>query len=378
MPPARPPVRVLLVVAGLAVGLDLVEAAARLLVGPPLGPSDRVAFFSPGLWVLRDGAVRYRPDATLRTVAIYGERVEYDVRFRTNDLGFVDERDYADGPPPGTTARYAFVGDSFTAGVHGGGRPWPARLRERARRGGRAVEIYNLGVSSASFVQFAPLLRSVSGEIGFEHVVFLFITDDLFRPAWRPWEGGGRIVVCPLELTDAACALRESRLRALPSPDATQEQLVALAARSASQRASSSWSGWLAGRSVVGSRLAGWWRARERASRADLRIDLGAWLAGLGRAFGHLEVAFLHVPERHETRLGRHAARPGPQIEAAGFRYVSLLDACELERDDYFEIDGHLDASGYDELVRCVGRVLGVLPDDPRDARRGPAADRDS
>ena len=364
MSPRRLSLRIALALGGIALGWLLFEAAARVALGAPASGEERIAYFSPGFWQLRDGAVRYAPERSLRAVAVYGERIEYDVRFETNDLGFVDDRDYASGPPAGTTTRYAFVGDSFTAGVHGGEGPWPAALRASARAGGNPIEIYNLGVDAASLEQFAALLRSVRGEIAFDRLVFLFIGDDLLRFAWKPVEVGRRIVTCPLDENEQRCAARPSRMRTLPSPDATHEEILADARASGLQGGSRAWRERVLGSTHAGAAWTRWQRARERDARGPLRIDLGPWLRGLAQTFGKRAVTFLHIPERHETRAGRYAIEPGTQIEAAGFRYVPLLDACDFTRGDYLPIDGHFGAQGYAKLARCVGHVLGLLPDE--------------
>jgi hypothetical protein len=60
--------------------------------------------------------------------------IVYDVRFTTNDLGFIDHEDYSsDGDRPADAPRLVFVGDSYTAGFHGG-TPWVPALRDDARR----------------------------------------------------------------------------------------------------------------------------------------------------------------------------------------------------------------------------------------------------
>ena len=353
--------RTLLVAASLFAGWLAVEGIARVALGPPLHASDRAALFSSPFWVEAKGAVRYAPRAELRTAAVYGERIEYDVRFRTNDLGFIDDRNYAERTAaPQASERFAFVGDSFTAGFHAGP-AWPGRLRAQARDRGRNVEIYNLGVSGASLRQFPALLRSLRGEIEFEQLVFLFIGDDLLREAWRPVEANGRLYVCPLGSSEARCVVRDTPLLVLADKDASREELLAQVRASGIGAAPTTLGGWLERNTFAGSRFSAWRDAQARAARPSLRIDLEAWLAGLARNYGDRSVTFMHIPERAETSLGRYASEAGPQIEAAGFRYVPLLESCDFEEDDYFEVDPHFRASGYEKLIRCTGEALGLL-----------------
>ena len=42
----------------------------------------------------QNGAVHYEPNKEIRTVTVYKNKIEYDVFFNTNNLGFVDDKDY--------------------------------------------------------------------------------------------------------------------------------------------------------------------------------------------------------------------------------------------------------------------------------------------
>ena len=114
----------LLALLSCALTLLVGELGVRAIWGPPAWTDLRVVFFSTHTWQ-RDpmGAMRYTPSATVRTVAIYGDRVEYDARFRVNNLGFIDRIDYQTEVEAETetenpkSQRIAFVGDSFTARV---------------------------------------------------------------------------------------------------------------------------------------------------------------------------------------------------------------------------------------------------------------------
>ncbi len=62
-----------------------------------------------------------------------------------------------------------------------------------------------------------------------------------------------------------------------------------------------------------------------------------------------------------ETRSGRLGADASPEIRAAGFPYVSLLDACDLTPADYLVVDRHPNARGYDKILECVGEALSLF-----------------
>ena len=106
------------------------EIGIRLLNLTYAGHASRVLMFSEDAFQLdSNGAVRYAPNKRIRTVAVYDGNIEYDVVFDTNNLGFVDSKDYIDEASL-DKKYYAFVGDSFTAGFHGG-EAWVPKLNNR-------------------------------------------------------------------------------------------------------------------------------------------------------------------------------------------------------------------------------------------------------
>jgi hypothetical protein len=339
-------------VAALGVGWGTVELAGRLVFGLRPVADDRVALFTSPNWVADGRSVRWSPNTRIRTVAIYGDRVEYDVRFETNNLGYIDHRDYGAVSAVPTSHRWAFVGDSLTAGHHGGV-PWVPQLRDAAS----GIEIYNLGVSGAGIGQFLPNLNAADRRLDFANVVFLLISDDLRRRPWRPVEADGRIVLCPLGVNDVACAQSTTPMFVLRDPDASHAEIFASLERKAllatGPRA------WLERRSIV---VAALWGARGAEPEPELHADIRDWLGQLARRYGDKAIHFLQIPEKDEVARGALRLPIGDQVRAAGHRYVSLLDACEFRIDHYFPLDPHLRADGYAELRSCVGRVLALLP----------------
>ena len=97
--------------------LVLAEGLARVL-SPFPEKHDRLWMLgSPTFQTDYGGAVRYVPNQTVRSVILQDGDIVYDVRFPTNDLGFIDHEDYSsDGERPADARRLVFVGDSYTAG----------------------------------------------------------------------------------------------------------------------------------------------------------------------------------------------------------------------------------------------------------------------
>jgi len=84
---------------------------------------------SPTFQTDSQGAVRYVENQRIRSAIVAANHTVYDVRCRTNRLGFIDHEDYVVGPSGRSSdaRRYAFVGDSLAAGMHGG-TPWVVAL----------------------------------------------------------------------------------------------------------------------------------------------------------------------------------------------------------------------------------------------------------
>lgn len=348
-----------LAVASAALGWLCVEAGGRLLLGPPFDAAERVLLVSRPYWRSWGRTLRYAPDRELRSVAIRGDRIEYDVRFHTNDMGLVDAQRYAEPSPLPRERRWAFVGDSFTAGYHGG-EPWVPRLRARAALRGRPVAIYNLGVGGTGFPQFLSLLEATAPALDFGRIAVLFISNDFLRNAWVPVETRGRISACPPPETSPRWPCEPMRILAFGDLDASPAALRARVRRSGLIGPPRSVSEWLARETYVGAALRGLRdrSAQERPLRG--RVDLSRWLARLGAVAGDREVVFLQIPERREAIQGAYELDVRASIERAGYRYVPLLDRCGLRGEDYYAGDGHLDASGYERLLDCVGDALGI------------------
>ncbi|NNE18546.1 MAG: hypothetical protein HKN10_08730, partial [Myxococcales bacterium] len=95
--------------------LLLAEGLARVLSPFPDAHDKLWMLGSPTFQTDDGGAVRYLPNQTVRSVMLQDGEIVYDVRFDTNDLGFLDHEDYSsDGERPADARRMVFVGDSYT------------------------------------------------------------------------------------------------------------------------------------------------------------------------------------------------------------------------------------------------------------------------
>ncbi len=350
-------VRILLLLGSFVVGWLAAESVARAILGPPGSAGPSAILLSEAPWRTSGRSLYYHSDRTVRLVAVVGGRIEYDVTFPTNDAGSIDSSDYGTRDTAARLRSWAIVGDSFTAGFHGG-QPWIPQLRERVAARGQAVDIYNLGVGGTGFNHFLPSLRRAERELGFGHSAVLFVTDDLSRPWWRPVVANRRIHFCAGFMTERECVKRGSTILVLEDPEAGPDAVLEQVRRNIPVRAASDWLGRLARFSHLAA-----WLDRPSPPAADdfvFAVDLPVWLGKLAHWANGREVVFLHLPERHEVARGRYDVDVGPFMTAAGFRYVPLLSDCNFARSHYLA-DGHLGREGNEELVNCVGSALGLL-----------------
>ena len=345
--------KLLLAAFSFALALAAAEAALRL-AAPHLGrPYEPLLFLSHAPRLDEAGAVRFAPRQSMRMVVMFSDEVEVDARFATNNVGLVDPRDYV--PGPAKRRRYAFVGDSYAAGVEGD-RPWVAALRDRT-----GIEAHALGVSATGILAFERMLRSHLASFPSSDVVIVAISDDFLRPLWRPLAAGDEMRLCPAAQGDAEC-MRRPPTASLIALDTPASELVARARGFLEQRESE--------RSGLRSLLRHsrvLMLARTAARQWMLREDRGPVLeesiAALGRvrlAYPGARIRLVHVPDRGETARGTYdLALRGP-VESAGIEYLPVLGTCPWSVELYFPRDNHPNPAGYEALGRCVGAMLGL------------------
>jgi lysophospholipase L1-like esterase len=338
-----------LILACASVGLVLgcgelwLRRAAPELVAPPMNR----AFLSDFYQANSDGVFTWPPDRKIRYAKMHGDRVEFDVFFRSNDLGLVDDEDYAG--PPHSSRRVALVGDSFTAGYHGG-RPWVLALRERMA--GEDVALYNLGIGGAGFIQFENLLESAFEKVQFTDVVLLVISDDLLRPPWYLDVERDRARFCLESWAPWLCRLKPPYFHRIDLEADPAE--------------------WVAGRldppsAVRGSALVSLFmqvmRASERTDE-ERRNRIAAnerALSSIVRTYGSERVFVVHLPMRNEVVRGSYDdyARNLPDfVGDLGVDYFSALGECDWNARMFFEHDTHPNARGYTRVISCVEGYL--------------------
>jgi lysophospholipase L1-like esterase len=330
---------------GLALGCG--ELWLRRVAPELVAPPTNRAFLSDFYRANSDGVFTWPPDRQIRYAKMHGAHVEFDVIFRSNDLGLVDDEDYAE--PPGGVRRIALVGDSFTAGYHGG-RPWVLDLREGMA--GEEVALYNLGIGGAGFIQFEHLLRSASKIIHFTDVVLVVISDDLLRPSWYLDVDDGEARFCLESWAPWLCRLKRPYFHRIDLETDPAEWAAGSLDGPSSVR-----------RSALVSLFLHVMRASERTDeeRAERIAANERALSSIVRAYGSDRVFVVHLPMRNEVVRGSYdtyAWNLPDFVGDMGVDYFSALSECDWSARMFFEHDTHPNARGYGRVASCVAGHL--------------------
>jgi hypothetical protein len=362
------------------IALAIGECGVRLL-RPDLAAEDtRLILTTTPLVRGPDGDVRYPPHQEVRSALLVAGQAEFDVRFRTNNLGLIDHRDYPGQPcaggrrtsaekaacPPAPGRRYAIVGDSYAAGVEGG-EPWIPVLRDRL-----GLEIYNLGTGGAGIGLFGRALAALRHTAVPTDIVIVALSDDFLRPVWYPDLRGDEIRFCVEEETPEAC--RQRTPIAYLVAGGWDPAMVAARAAELRQRRAAARPGGVLRRIARTSKLA---TALRRFAGLQLQRRAGSGLfttnvAALRRIreeWKEARIQLVHVPDKMETRRARYDADLRGPVEAAGIEYTPLLGRCPWSTDLYHLQDNHPNREGYRRLAACVAALARLGP--PAEARAG-------
>jgi hypothetical protein len=353
---------VLLCAAASLISLALAELALRWLM-PVYDYRDRsLLFSSPAFKSYSGGSVRYHPEQKIREVAVYNNKIEYDVVYATNNYGFIDSRAYRYEAGAGKKA-YAFVGDSFTAGVNSGN-PWVPNLRKYSAGAG----VYNLGVGATGFEHFYRVLHEMKGRLNITHIVIVAITDDLFRGYWHPLEIEDKISFCNEGYGHTRC--RPVPVAGIIPLTASAEEVMQISKKTYREiratvkeiRSGFSLVAKMESALYDDSTLYYYTRVlldtynRERkAPNIEGAADA---LRQIIAEYPAAEIHLIHLPQKYEVKTKNYQVDIGKQIASLGVHYYPALEKCSWSLDMFFPHDGHPNAQGYENITRCVSGYL--------------------
>ena len=346
----------LLAMSSALIGVLLIELFCWLFVaslGRNLpGRDHRVVFFDGDNSIFENHGdiFTYLPRNTVRNVTAFFSRddftVEYDYRFRTNNLGLTQDADVAPG-----RKSLLLLGDSFTEGQ--GAEPWFRLVSPTIERLG--YQPVNGGVLGTGFQQWLKLDQYLADKnIEIQKVVVLFISDDYHRPVWSIPPSVFQCLSSP-----SRCRVEQSYFYRLPP----QEEMASWIARVREARGPMKPHLKLSGSALLPASASTYMYLKQLITYAEAEHGSPAAISGLIKRHGRRNVVFLHLPQKSEVDSGPDALglRARRAIEEAGGTVFDGFRLCGLTGSDYYVNDDHPNAQGYAKIAACAAEVVSEL-----------------
>ena len=353
--------------------LVLAELALRLTLVGSYSHNRGLLFYSAPDFVMADKkAVKYASNIEIRTVAVFGKIIDYDVSNKTNDLGFYDDVSYLNTDQ--AKRDIVFLGDSFTSSS-GGNKPWVTKLREISGRSD--INFYNLGVTGTGIDAFSDLLQALSNTVPVDEVNVMAITSDLFRSTWYPHSTADGIWFCRDQSSIEDCVEADPAMYRLQANDSRAE-IIAKAQQIykskntdrdrdrtflQKQRVFNLFCDAIQGITKSTDSLPrkcpqhGLYYARFFQDRTPLARSLGT-LTKMQKDFPEVKFRFFHLPEKNELNEGAYIIRISEYVAETGMQYIPMLTACEWDQSMFHKHDGHPNNNGYDNIAKCMANYL--------------------
>jgi hypothetical protein len=324
--------------------------------------SDRCLLFSsPAFKLYSGGSVRYFPKVQIREVAVYADKIEYDVNYRTNNIGFIDSMDYIYESVP-DKRYYAFVGDSFTAGVNGG-TPWVPGLRANKIN----AEVYNFGVAGTGFEHFYRVLHDMKGRVAVTNIVLVVITDDFYRAYWHPIimndtisfcnESGDHKLCQPIPIASTIpYAASVADIREI-SRKKYKEIRARIRELNSSNNFRSKLESFLEESSIYFYSKVAYDRYKRQSASGDI-TDAVAWIRKIKDDYPSVSIQLIHLPQKYEVNTKKYYINIAEQVAVQGVSYFPALEKCNWSMDMFYTRDGHPNQRGYDNISECVAGYL--------------------
>jgi len=351
--------------------LIIAEIVLRLFLGHILYTGNKfrsLYYSSPNLEVVKDGnnAVHYKPDTAIRSITVYYNKIEYDAKHHTNNMGFVSDVNYTKEEKKGAI----FVGDSFTAGV-GSNKPWLPILNRKYPD----INLYSMGVTGTGQENFYRLFENYQDRLNYDTVVIMSISDDLRRIMWYPVEKNGWLYFCYDDNMGEECH-RGKRIARLIDYNIDRETLLLpeeLYIVKAYRVLKSRYEAYKKSQEAQEAKLAEAKKDPTAVTKTavakpavakkappkkhEIGLDYIAKIKALADQKGK-RVIFVHIPEKGETRSGHYRYNVGERIKAMGIEYYPVLKDYQFDMSMFHPHDGHPNDKGYAYISSIIEDIL--------------------
>ncbi len=339
------------------IALLAVEIILRLFLGNILytGNKFRTLYYSsPTLQVVKNGnnAVHYTPNIPIRSITVYYNKVEYDTRHHTNNMGFISNKDYHKEDKDGVL----FLGDSFTAGV-GSSKPWLPMLNEKYPD----INLYSFGVTGTGQKNFYKLFENYQDDLNYSTVVIMSISDDLTRPLWYPLKVKNSLYFCRESTTKKQCTTHV--LFKIPLIDYNinenslllPEELYLKKAYKVFKSKYITYKELNKKQEEKVKKLSV--KAKKSPHKPTIGLEYIAKIKELADKKGK-RVIFVHIPEKEETMSGKYRYNVGERIKALDIEYISVLKDYKFDKNMYYTHDGHPNDKGYAYISSIIEDIM--------------------
>ena len=310
------------------------------------GKTNRSLYYSsPNLTMSQDGqSVHYVPNTKVRSIAVYYNKIEYDTRHQSNNLGFLSDVNYTKEDKRGIL----FVGDSFTAGV-GSTRPFIPQLNHKYPD----INLYSMGVTGTGIWNFYHTFKTYQNTINFDTIVVMAISDDLRRKQWTPEEANRHLFFCTEKNTEGQCIKRYPIAKLIPY-DIKEENLLAHESLYITKAYALLKQKWIDFKNKKKTR-----KRRKTVIPDTLSYDM-LYLQKIKTLADSLgkKVIFIHIPEKAEAKAGHYRCQVKKDIEDLGIKYYPILKPYHFDMRHFHKHDGHPNDKGYAYLSEIIEEIL--------------------